>query len=248
MIRDWERSREDREVPVDWLGARIRFARDNTIGAGFSVPRALDESLSVLGESPSERPKPFVTAKVADAPAFDPEQVEAVMAAMRVDLWPPLLNLDSMLQKAAELHGDKPQPTEDDGRVALIAQACAGDTAIREGLAGPIANALEDAASHAWQVGDPTSARALVEMATTLREHAEPESFPWAHRLLGYQVGSLLRVVTKGGRVPLPGMPGAEVDDDHDHDHDHDHHDHDHSHSHSHDHGHDHDHDHGHEH
>lgn len=246
MIRDWERSREDREVPVDWLGARIRFARDNTIGAGFSVPRALDESLSVLGESPSERPKPFVTAKVADAPAFDPEQVEAVMAAMRVDLWPPLLNLDSMLQKAAELHGDKPQPTEDDGRVALIAQACAGDTAIREGLAGPIANALEDAASHAWQVGDPTSARALVEMATTLREHAEPESFPWAHRLLGYQVGSLLRVVTKGGRVPLPGMPGAEVDDDHDHDHDH--HDHDHSHSHSHDHGHDHDHDHGHEH
>jgi hypothetical protein len=63
MIRDWERTREDREVPVDWLGARIRFARDNTIGAGFSVPRALDESLAVLGDSPSDRPKPFVTAR-----------------------------------------------------------------------------------------------------------------------------------------------------------------------------------------
>jgi hypothetical protein len=222
MLRDWERSYGDREVPVEWLGARIRFARDQTIGAGFSVPRALDESLSVLGDAPNGRPAAFVDGVTADAPPFDPAAVEQVMASARVDLWPPLCNLDGMLQKAAELHGDRPQPTDDDARVGLIAQACAGDAEIRKGLSGPIANALEDAASHAWLSGEAANARALGEMAGQLRTHAEPESLPWAHRVLGYQVASLLRVVTRGGKVPLPGMPTA-VGGDHDHDHGHDH-------------------------
>jgi hypothetical protein len=237
MLRDWEKNHGDRELPVSWLGARVRWARDNTIAAGFSVPRALDEALALLGDAPSERPAAFVHERVAEAPAFEPSEVEAVMAGARVDLWPPLVNLDGMLQKAAELHGDAPQPTDDDARVALIAKAAAGDEDIRKGLKGPIANALEDAASHAWLMGSPVPARALSDMAKALRDSDEPESMVWAHRVLGYQVASLLRVVTRGGRVPVPGAPAVQSHD-HDHDHDHDHHDHDH-------HDHDHDHDHG---
>jgi len=220
MLRDWQRAYGDREVPVAWLSARIYFARDRTIAAGFSVPRALDESLSLLGTAPVERPAAFVDGVTQDAPPFDPAGVEQVMATARVDQWPPLCDLDGMLQRAAELHGEQPQPTHDDARVALIAQAVAGDASIRAGLSGPIANALEDAASYAWVTGDAAGGRALGEMAAALRTHAEPESLPWAHRVLGYQVASLLRVVTRGGQVPLPGM-AAPAAPDHDHDRDH---------------------------
>lgn len=246
MLRDWERSHGDRVLPTEWLGARIRFARDKTIAAGFSVPRALDEALSSLGDA-NGRPASFIASVTGDAKAFDPSTIEDIMARHRVDQWPPLCNLDGMLQRAAEIHGDKPQPTDDDGRVALIAEACAGDASIREGLAGPIANAFEDLAAHAWLMGDGDDGRALGEMAELLRTSAEPETLVWAHRVLGYQVASLLRVVTRGGKVPLPTQPAA----DHDHDHDHEHHDHDHSHDHEHhdhDHSHDHDHDHDHSH
>jgi hypothetical protein len=242
MLRDWERSHGDRVLPVDWLGARIRYARDKTIAAGFSVPRALDESLSALGDS-SERPAAFVAKVTAEAAPFDPTTIEQLMARQRVDMWPPLCNLDAMLQRAAEIHGDKPQPSDDEGRVALIAEACKGEQTIRDGLAGPIANAFEDLAVHAWLMGDADDARALAEITLQLRTAAEPEALVWAHRVLGYQVASLLRVVTRGGQIPLPNQGG----DDHGHDHDHDH-GHDHDHDHDHDHGHDHDHDHGHSH
>ncbi|MBC8067419.1 MAG: hypothetical protein IAG13_03720 [Deltaproteobacteria bacterium] len=246
LMRDWGRSHDERVVPVEWLRARIRWARDKTIAAGFSVPRALDENLHALGENPSERPASFLAGVTGDAPAFDPTQAEQVMAAVRVDQWPPLANLDGMLQRAAELHGDAPQPTDDDARVDLIGKACADDEGIRSGLSGPIANALEDAGAHAWLMGNAATGRALGEMAEALRTSDAPETLPWAHRVLGYQVASLLRVVTRNGQVPVPGMPAA-----HDHDHDHAGHDHDHA-GHDHDHaGHDHDHaghDHGHDH
>jgi hypothetical protein len=243
LRRDWGRSHDDRVLPVEWLRARIRWAREQTIIAGFSVPRALDEALQALGDAPSRRPSSFLASVTADAPAFDPAQAEQVMAAVRVDLWPPLANLDGMLQRAAELHGDAPQPTDDDARVDLIGKACAGDEGIRVGLSGPIANALEDAGAHAWLMGNAATGRALGEMAEALRSSAEPETLPWAHRVLGYQVASLLRVVTRNGQVPVPGMPVAGHDHDHaGHDHDHAGHDHDHA-GHDHDHaGHDHDH------
>jgi hypothetical protein len=106
-----------------------------------------------------------------------------------------MVDLDNTLQKAATIHGDKPQPTEEAARLELLAQSCVGDETARKGLAGPVANALEDASVHAWLEGDKGRARAVLDMAQRLRDAAEPETMPWAVRLLGYQVASLLRAL-----------------------------------------------------
>lgn len=240
LLKDWERAIEDRRIPVAWLEARVRWAREQTVAAGFTVPRTLDQHLSSFGESPSERPRCFLIESNAlqGQEGFDPDKVDEVLIALAAHLWPPLLDLDATLQRAAEVHGDKPQPAEESERTELLRQAVSGDEDVRQGLHGPVANALEDAAVYRWLEGDAPLARAALDMAVQLRDSAEPETVGWAPRLLGYQVASLLRAV--GGpdavRKAMADQTGG-----HDHDHQHDH-DHDHEHGHDHDHHH---HDHG---
>ena len=195
LLKDWARQTEDRKVDVEWLKARIRWARDKTMASGYTVPRALDQALSSLGAAPEARPVPFLGDALKDEATFKPEDADALLNTLGVPRWPPLVNLDGTLQKAATIHGDKPQPTEEKDRLELLARSCAGDEDARKGLQGSLANALEDVAIHAWLEGNNSAARGGLDMAQQLREADEPESSDWATRLLGYQVASLLRAM-----------------------------------------------------
>jgi hypothetical protein len=195
LLKDWEKRAADRKLDVAWLKQRIRFAREHTIASGYPVPRALDQVLTVFGEPAATRPGPFHGDMLAGAAALADEAAPALLETLRVPAWPPMVDLDSTLQKAATIHGDKPQPTEEKDRLELLAQSCAGDENARKGLAGPIANALEDASVHAWLEGDRDTARAALDMAQQLRNAKEPETIAWAIRVLGYQVASLLRAL-----------------------------------------------------
>ncbi|MEM9459436.1 MAG: hypothetical protein AAGF11_34980 [Myxococcota bacterium] len=208
LERDWQRQSEDRRVPVEWMKARLTWARAQTVARGQSVPRALDEALPQLGDAPSERPAPFLAEHVADQPPFSAEAIDALLVDAGIQQWPPLVDLDPVLQRAAEIHGDGPQPTDDDARTELMRQAVEGQEGIREGLAGVLANALEDTAVGLWVEGKAPMARHALDAATELREAEAAESLPWVPRLLGFQVASLLRVVQAQGGLP-DGMTGS---------------------------------------
>jgi hypothetical protein len=195
LLRDWHKRAEDRKLDVDWLKARIRWARERTIASGYPVPRALDQALSTLGEPPQERPESPHADVLGDGPGLDESAAQALLEKIRAPMWPPMVDLDNTLQKAATIHGDKPQPTEESERLELLAQSCVGDETARKGLAGPVANVLEDVSVHAWLDGDHDTARAVLDMVQQLRTAKEPETIPWAVRLLGYQVASLLRAL-----------------------------------------------------
>jgi len=195
MVRDWDRKVGERRIPVEWLMQRIRFARDATVAAGVSVPQALDQVLTRLGDAPKERPTSFLTG-LDDQPAFEADKdINDMLQKAGVPNWPPLLDLESTLGRAAEIHGDKPQPTEDDARVELLMKSIAGDEGVREGLKGALAQGLSDAAIHLWLEGDVSAARKLSDMVSALVDNDEPETMEWVARLLGFQVASLLRVV-----------------------------------------------------
>ena len=221
LLRDFARRAEDRDVPVDWLKGRIRWARERTITAGFSVPRALDQALPSLGEAPSERPASFLGDSLTHEGEVTPESVDKVLFPLAMHLWPPLLELDGTLQRAATLHGDKPQPQEESERLELLRQSITGDETVRAGLKGSIANALDDAAVHAWLDGNNEVAGIVSAMARQLRDASEPETLSWVPKLLGYQVASLLRML--GGpdaiaraQAQAQGQPqGGEPDHDH---------------------------------
>jgi hypothetical protein len=186
LERDWRQKTEDRQAPIEWLEARIVWARSRTVTRGSSVPRALDEALPRLGPEPATRPTAeFLRERLAGAPAFEADKIDELLVGALVQQWPPLVELDGVLQRAAEIHGDKPQPTDDDARTALMRQALEGQADVRAGLAGTIARAAFDAAEQ-------------------LRTAEAPESLPWVPRLLGFQVASLLRVVQAQG-----GMQGS---------------------------------------
>jgi hypothetical protein len=212
LERDWKRQTEDRKVPVAWIKARLLWARAKTVTKGSSVPRALDEALPRLGAEPSERPTAeFLREKLASEPAFEAGKIDELLVGASVQQWPPLVELDGVLQRAAEIHGDKPQPTDDDARTALMRQALEGQTDVRTGLATTVANAFEDTAVGLWSEGKGELARAAFDVANELRGSEAPESLPWVPRLLGFQVASLLRVVQSQGGLQGVQLPGAQA-------------------------------------
>ncbi len=196
LLRDWARETESRAVSVDWIKARVRWAREQTIAAGYPVPRALDQTLSLLGDAPAERPvASFLDGELQSDTAVADDQVDPMMVSLGIPNWPPMISLDSMLEKAAEIHGDKPQPEKEDDRLALLAQSVEGDEEARAGLQGTLAHALDDIAVHAWLEGEKEQAAAAYAWSKQLRSSDAPETLPFAPRLLGYQVASLLRAM-----------------------------------------------------
>ncbi len=209
LTRDWARSSEGRRVPTDWLKARLTWARRCTLGAGISVPRALDEAMPRLGDAPAERPACFLVGQLEAQPAFKPEGIDTLLTTVGAQKWPPLLELDPVLQRAAEIHGDKPQPTDDDARTELMRQALEGQTETGTALGGAVANAFEDAAVGLWVARKDADARAALDVATALRESEAAENLPFVPRVLGFQVASLLRVVQQQGGLPPGAIPGS---------------------------------------
>jgi len=193
VIRDWQRQVQDRSANLAWVKARVRWARERTIAAGYSVSRRLEEALVLMGDLPSERPSTFLTHELDGEAPRDPAQTDAILTELKVADWPAFIDLESMLERAAAIHGDKPQPTEESARLALLLQSIEGDEAVRAGLRGPVANLLDDAAISHWLAGRGAIARAVFDMAKDLRNLPEPEKLDFAAVLVGHQVASLLR-------------------------------------------------------
>lgn len=205
LERDWQRNVEGRTIPLDWIKARVTYARAQTVAAGVSVPRALDEAMPKFGDAPAQRPAPFLAEHVADQAAFADADIDDLLVKVAAQQWPPLLDLDPVLQRAAEIHGDAPQPTDDEARTELMRKALDGCEDIREGLQTTVANAFEDAAIGLWVAGDSEGARKALDVATSLREGDAPETLGFVPRILGFQVASLLRAVQAQGGLP-PGV------------------------------------------
>lgn len=201
LSRDWDR-RFDRKVPVDWAKARIRWARDQTIASGQPVARDLDDLLEQLGEGPTTRPVNFIAASLGEVEASSVEQPDALLMAAGVNRWPPLLDMQPVLEKVNDNKPDLGQETPEDERESALMGAAKDNEEIRKGLAGPVANLLDDAAIGLWLEEKDADAKAILELANGLRTDATPEQLPWVARLFGMQIFSTLVSLSEQGQIP----------------------------------------------
>lgn len=193
LVREWDRDGKGRQVPADWARARIRWAREQTLSSGFSVPTQLDDMLVHLGPAPTTRPPSFLHGKL-DAAGFKGERdnVETALVAARVFAWPPLFDVEPTLKKVNETNPDMTAETPESARYDALMTAVAGDEAVRENLQGTVANLLEDAAASLWLRGQDAEAGQVLALAGELRGSATPETLPWIGRLIGFQIASTL--------------------------------------------------------
>lgn len=198
MVREWERTFEGRRVPADWARARIRWAREQTLTSGFSVPTQLDDMLVHLGPGPSERPASFLEGQLPQGDfQGTKDNVEAALLGARVFAWPPVIDVEPALQRVSEANPDMNNDTPEDQRYAALLAAVAGDPEIRGGLKLQVANLLDDAAISLWLQGKDDVAGQLRALAGELRTSPEPEALPWIGRLLGFQIASTLAYIQR---------------------------------------------------
>jgi hypothetical protein len=193
LVREWDRDFKGRQVPADWARARIRWAREQTLSSGFSVPTQLDDMLVHLGPAPTTRPPSFLQGKL-DVGGFKGERdnVETALLAARVFAWPPLFDVEPTLKKVNEANPDMSAETPETERYTALMAAVAGDEAVRGGLQGTVANLLEDGAHSLWLHGNDETAGQALALAGELRASPAPETLPWIGRVLGFQIASTL--------------------------------------------------------
>lgn len=191
MTREWART--DRRIPADWARARIRWAREQTLSSGFSVPDQLDSMLVHLGPAPSVRPPSFLLGQL-DTAGFRGERdnVEQALLAGRAFQWPPLFDVEPILKKVNEANPNMNNETPEAERYDALMAAASGDEGLRAALAGPVANLLEDIAHNLWLHGVDKLAGENLALAAELRSSPTPETLPWIGRLLGFQIAATL--------------------------------------------------------
>jgi hypothetical protein len=193
LAREWSRSFNGREVPADWARARVRWAREQTLTSGYSVPNQLDDMLVHLGPAPAARPTSFLIGKLpTDTFKGARDNVEAPLLAARVFAWPPLFDVEPLLKKVNEANPDMSAETPEDVRYQALMSAAAGDESLRSALKEQCANLLEDAAHGLWLGNQDSRAAEVLTLATELRSADAPETLPWVGRLLGFQIASTL--------------------------------------------------------
>lgn len=214
MAREWQRIAGERSLPVDWALARMRWGREATFAAQQSVPKALDEQLSRLGPSPSERPQPtWLDDRLAEIEPSGRDLGEILMTG-GVHTWPVLFDANALFDRLSNRMKDiDPATVTDVDRLTHIMEASAGDSALREALGGPIANALDDVAVTLWIDGQLPEAKRVRVLAIELRAAEQAEQVAGVVNLVQLQITSaaMQQMREQGG-----------------HDHDHEfHHDHD---------------------
>ncbi|MCB9568470.1 MAG: hypothetical protein H6710_14865 [Myxococcales bacterium] len=185
VLRDWARQ-ANRQVPVEYAKARIRWARENTLKLGVPVPDEVNQALIHLGDAPGARPAGLVAAAFDGAPA----SADRVLGSVGANVWPPLMEVEPFLKRITEEHPEITQETPEEERQAVLLAGIAGDEAVRKALRGPIANLLEDSSVGLWLAGSDEAAGMAAGMAAALRESEAPEALPWIHRVIGLQIAS----------------------------------------------------------
>jgi len=196
LIREWEGT-TGRHVPAAWARARIRWAREQTLASGFSVPNQLDDMLVHLGPATTARPTSFLDGKLPTEFRGAKDNVEPVLIAARAFQWPPLMDVEPTLQRVNETNPNMNAETPEDERYTALMAAASGDEGIRSALQGQVANLLEDAGHNLWLRGVDDRAAEAFALASELRTNAAPEALPWVGRLLGFQIASTLAYIQR---------------------------------------------------
>lgn len=197
LVRDWARDFKGRQVPADWARARIRWAREQTLSSGFSVPNQLDDMLVHLGPSPAARPVSFLIGQVPAGFKGARDNVEVALTSARVFAWPPLFDVEPTLKKVNEANPNMSAETPEAERYDALMAAVDGDQSVRSALQGAVANLLEDAAAGLWLQGADEPAAQALALSQELRTSAAPETLPWVGRLLGFQIATTLQYMTR---------------------------------------------------
>jgi hypothetical protein len=197
LTREWERDFKGRRVPAEWARARIRWAREQTLSSGFSVPTQLDDMLVHLGPAPAARPACFLAGQLPTDFTGARDNVEAPLMAARALAWPPLFDVEPTLKKVNDAHPNMSAETPESDRYDALMSAVAGDTVVREALQGIVANLLEDAASGLWLNGHDEPAAQVLALAGELRSSESAETLPWVGRLLGFQIATTLAYIQR---------------------------------------------------
>ncbi len=210
MVRDWQRLAQDRSLPVDWALARVRWGREVTFAGETPLPKALDEQLHRLGALPSERPQPrWLDDALAGVEPSGGDLGEILMSG-GVAGWPVLFDANALFDRLSQrMQGVDPTTVTDVDRLSHIMEASHGDTALREALAGRIANALDDVAVTLWIDGQLPEAKRVRVLTAELRGATEAEKVAGVVNLVQLQITSAA-------------MQHMREHEGHDHDHDHD--------------------------
>ncbi len=197
LVRDWAQNFKGREVPAEWARARIRWAREQTLSSGFSVPNQLDDMLVHLGPAPATRPASFLADKLPTDFKGARDNVEPALTAARVFAWPPLFDVEPTLKKVNEANPGMSAETPEAERYDALMAAVVGDESLRGHLQGAVVNLLEDAAAGLWLRGGDEPAAQVLALASELRTSATPETLPWIGRLLGFQIAATLQYMMR---------------------------------------------------
>jgi len=197
LTREWARNFSGREVPADWARARVRWAREQTLSSGYSVPTQLDDMLVHLGPAPAARPVSFLIGKLPVGFKGERDNVETALLSARVFAWPPLFDVEPLLKKVNDANPDMSAETPEDVRYQALMTAAAGDESLRSALKAQVANLLEDAAHGLWLSAHDDRAAEALALAGELRAAEAPETLPWIGRLLGFQIASTLNVMQR---------------------------------------------------
>lgn len=197
-LKDWERRFGDRIIPPTWALARLRWARERSIASGHSVPPDMDAVLPELGEAPASRPTSFVRELLAGETAST-EPFSTLLSAAGAVRWPILIDVEGLTDRVGRMmapaaEGEAPKEMTS----ALVAEAAAGDEALRAGLKGPVLAALDDAATGLWVEGRPSEAKRLLDVVERVAASDTPETDADALELLRLQMMTLaVRVLSQ---------------------------------------------------
>lgn len=221
MLKDWDRTNHHRVVPADYVRARIRWSREHTLTLGHTPPQSLDDLLERLGDAPEARPTTFLAGELDGVTPHD-GPVDELLRDIGVMRWPLLFDGKVLFDKLSEQgEGRDPASTSDQEKLDEIREAAAGDVAVREGLAGGIANALDDAAIALWLDEEDAKARRLVDLAAGFREGDAPEQTDDGVEVLRFQIAAVAmqQIASQGMGNPGHGQDGHVHGPDCDHDH-----------------------------
>ncbi|MGB1699877.1 MAG: hypothetical protein ACPHRO_07990, partial [Nannocystaceae bacterium] len=172
MLRDWERGFEGREIPVEYIKARIGWSRRRTIELGFSVPQGFDAFQERMGALPDEAPDSPVASLLEGAESGEVQEIDALVAA-GVPRWPILFEARGLIEKlnaaAGERKDGEAEEMSEAQRREIYLDAVRDDEAVREGIAGPVVSRFEDAILSLWLEGRPAEAQRLREMGDEVR-------------------------------------------------------------------------------
>lgn len=193
MLRDWGSTYGEHRVPADWARARLRWAREATVGLGYAPPQGVNDMLERLGDNPDSRPLSFLPEKLKDVSVGELTVTDLLtqVGALR---WPLLFKADGVF-KGLEKRGEsrKEDETMDkEQRIKELLEVSAGDESWREGLQGPLANLIDDLAIGLWQNGRDGDAKVFCDLAAELRSNAKPETLDASAELLSAQITAVV--------------------------------------------------------